>query len=46
VLECGSAIEPEAGNPHHGKLDRQHIPFRKRSRGRGEKYLSGTTDAA
>src|ERR1700676_738011 len=27
VLECGSAIEPEAGNPHHGKLYRQHIPF-------------------
>jgi hypothetical protein len=27
VLECGSAIDPEAGNPHHGKLYRQHIPF-------------------
>src|SRR6478752_1967283 len=23
VLECGSAIEPEAGNPHHDKLYRQ-----------------------
>src|SRR3954469_5788981 len=23
VLGCGSAIEPEAGNPHHRKLDRQ-----------------------
>src|SRR5262245_17156583 len=27
VLEGGSAIEPEAGNPHHGKLDHQHIPL-------------------
>jgi hypothetical protein len=24
VLECGLAIEPEAGNTHHGKLYRQH----------------------
>src|SRR5688500_18509034 len=27
VLEIGPAIEPEAGNSHHGKLDRQHIPL-------------------
>jgi hypothetical protein len=27
VLEDGSAIEPEAGNSYHGKLDRQHIPL-------------------
>src|SRR5215216_137616 len=27
VLEIGSAIKPEAGNSHHGKLDRQHIPL-------------------
>src|SRR5215475_181064 len=27
VLEMGAAIEPEAGNSHHGKLDRQHIPL-------------------
>src|SRR5262249_4802579 len=27
VLERGSAIEAEAGNAHHGELDRQHIPF-------------------
>src|SRR5215203_3384510 len=27
VLESGSAIKPEAGNSHHGKLDRQHIPL-------------------
>src|SRR5512133_814855 len=27
VLDLWSAIEPEAGNSHHGKLDRQHIPF-------------------
>ena len=36
VLERGSAIEAEAGNAHHGKLDRHHIPFlpgRKVSRG-------------
>src|SRR3990172_7425722 len=36
VLDLGSAIKPEAGNAHHGKLDRQHIPFlpgRKVSRG-------------
>jgi hypothetical protein len=36
VLESGSAIEPETGNSHHRKLDRQHIPFltrRKVSRG-------------
>ena len=36
VLERGAAIEPEAGNAHHGKLDRQYIPFlpgRKVSRG-------------
>src|SRR6185436_16763905 len=25
VLEVGAAIEAEAGNAHHGKLDRQHI---------------------
>jgi hypothetical protein len=25
VLECRSAIEPEAGNPHHGKFDRSHL---------------------
>src|SRR5262249_8649612 len=27
VLELGAAIEPEARNSHHGKLDRQHIAF-------------------
>src|SRR5512141_1508276 len=27
VLDLGSAIEPEAGNSHHGKFDRQHISF-------------------
>src|SRR4029077_14549355 len=27
VLERASAIEPEAGNSHYRKLDRQHIPF-------------------
>jgi hypothetical protein len=27
ALECGSAIEPQAGNPHHDKLYRQHFPF-------------------
>src|SRR5687768_13408562 len=27
VLESRSAIEPEAGDSHDGKLDRQHIPF-------------------
>ncbi len=27
VLERGPAVEPEAGNSQHGKLDRQHIPF-------------------
>ena len=27
VLEGGSAIEPEARNPHDDKLDRQHIPL-------------------
>src|SRR5262249_1946930 len=27
VLELGAAIEPEAGNAHHSKQYRQHIPF-------------------
>jgi hypothetical protein len=27
VLERGSAIEPEAWNAHHRKLDRQHVSF-------------------
>ena len=27
VLECGSAIEPESRNAHHGKLNGQHVPF-------------------
>ena len=27
VLERRSAVEPEAGNAHHGELDGQHVPF-------------------
>src|SRR5512139_2869804 len=27
VLDLGAAVEPEAGNSHHGKLDRQHVSF-------------------
>ena len=27
VLERRSAVEPEARNAHHGKLDGQHVPF-------------------
>ncbi len=26
-LEVGATIEPQAGNAHHGKRDRQHIAF-------------------
>jgi hypothetical protein len=26
VPDPGAAIEPEAGDPHHPELDRQHIP--------------------
>src|SRR5262249_19838152 len=36
VVERGAAVESEAGNAHHGKLDGQHIPSlpgRKVSRG-------------
>ena len=27
MLERGPAVEPEAGNAHHGELDGQHVPF-------------------
>src|SRR5262245_62287034 len=27
VFERSSAVEPDARNAHHGKLDGQHIPF-------------------
>jgi hypothetical protein len=30
VLECRSAIEPEARNAHHSKLEGQHVPFPRR----------------